>query len=425
MIQVDMTDIIVVGAGAAGFMVARELSRAGKRVIILEARDRIGGRIFPLDEKIFGYPAQGGGEFVHGAAPITRMLCEEAEMTFTNGGQWWNVFDGTPTVSEWVSVHDEMLEEKLRTLEYDMTVTQFLNTYFAGDEHAGLRDMTKRRIEGYDAADPERASVFALRDELLDDGGAHQMNINEGYGKLIAYLEGQCKKQGVQVVLNTAVQAINLIDQQVNISCADGIVYQAEKVIITVPPPILSTIEFTPAIPEKLAAAGKIGFGPVIKILLRFKAKWWTGARERNFGRLFFMFSNEAIPTWWTQYPETHTTLTGWVAGPSAQRLSAHSDDELLEMALVSLSNIFKISIGELRDELVVSKIINWHTDPYARGAYSYATPESATAIAELSKPVEKRLFFAGEALYTGEVGGTVEAALASGQSVAQTILHS
>src|SRR5882724_9260228 len=70
--------IVVVGAGAAGLMAARELARAGQRVIIVEARDRCGGRIYPMPTAEFGYPAEGGAEFVHGEAPVTHGLLREA-----------------------------------------------------------------------------------------------------------------------------------------------------------------------------------------------------------------------------------------------------------------------------------------------------------------------------------------------------------
>jgi monoamine oxidase len=82
--------IVVIGAGAAGLMAARELARAGKRVTILEARDRCGGRIHPLPSAYFGYPAEGGAEFVHGEAPVTHGLLREAgpSLLLIHGTQW-------------------------------------------------------------------------------------------------------------------------------------------------------------------------------------------------------------------------------------------------------------------------------------------------------------------------------------------------
>jgi monoamine oxidase len=139
--------------------------------------------------------------------------------------------------------------------------------------------------------------------------------------------------------------------------------------------------------------------------------------------RMSFMFSKEAIPTWWTQYPEPHATLTGWAAGPRAQSLSQLSEAEILGRALQSLSNIFKVGLDELRGELLVFRVIDWAADPFARGAYSYPTPESDAAIEELLKPVDGKLFFAGEGLYRGEAAGTVEAALSSGKAAAERIL--
>lgn len=416
-------DIVIIGAGAAGLIAARELALAGKKVTVLEARDRAGGRIYPLPEEEFGYPAQGGAEFLHGEARISKEILKAAGATFEHAGEWWSVLDGEPRANEAPTPHDPALETSLKALKHDMPVAAFFDKYLPGEKYANLRRDIFRRVEGYDAADPARFSTFALREEVLGESGWGQLNIKQGYGLLVRYLEEQGAKKGVEILCNKEVKAVDLGGESVTVTCADGSLLEASQALVTVPLPMLQHIAFTPPLSRKLEAAKLIGFGTVIKILLRFKDRWWVRALGQNLERMSFMFSQEAIPTWWTQYPEPHATLTGWLGGPKAQALFASSEAEILGRALQSLANIFKVAVEELRGEMLTSQIIIWSADPFARGAYSYPTPESDAAIDELLQPVGGKLFFAGEGLYRGEATGTVEAALSIGKEAAEQIL--
>jgi monoamine oxidase len=128
--------IIVIGAGAAGLMAARELGRAGRKVTILEARDRCGGRIHPLPSTDFGYGAEGGAEFIHGEAPVTHGLLREAGFSLLPiQGARWTMQDGKLSREDSQDPHEAELHKALQELKHDLTVAEFLRRRFAGPEY--------------------------------------------------------------------------------------------------------------------------------------------------------------------------------------------------------------------------------------------------------------------------------------------------
>jgi monoamine oxidase len=419
-----LTNLLIVGAGAAGLMTARELARAGKGVTIVEARDRCGGRIYPLPVQEFGYPAEGGAEFVHGAALVTRGLMREARLSLLpRAGTRWSTRTGALRPDESPLPFADRFYRALMAVKDDLPIAEFLETHFAEPRYDRLRRVITRTVEGYDAADPRLASTLALRNEwMARDEGQHG-RIAEGFGALIQYLEAECRRHGATIHLGAAVTAIDETRGGIAARCRDGAAFEADAAILTVPPPLLSEIALPSTARERVAAAADIGFGNVVKILLCFATKWWADHGGRDLADLSFLVSDATVPTWWTQHPAGHPVLTGWFAGPKTDGVSSVAASELVEMGLTSLAEIFDLPPDRIRRDLVASRAINWGNDPFARGAYSYATPKTRAARSALRKPDGGAIFFAGEALHAGPDMGTVEAALANGLETARIIL--
>ncbi len=418
-----LPEVIIVGAGAAGLMCAYTLAKSGKRVLILEARDRVGGRIWQVEEG-FGFPIQAGGEFVHGDSAVTHALAQEAGLTYVPmDTEIWRFTDGAFIKGEVETPFQAEVSEILKNLKEDMPIQTFLDTYFAEETYKELREFVLDMAGSYDAADPKRASTFAIKEAWLGGGEWKQGKIKEGYGALVSFLESQCRDMGVEMLFNQEVKHVEVGVHDVTVGCADGKAYAAQKAVITVPLPLLNSIHFKPDLPDKMAAAAHIGFGGAIKINFLFKDRWWADAMASDPKKTVFILSDEAIPTWWSHYPEPWPRLVGWVAGPQAERLKDHSTEAIIDLGLISLAAIFNIKKEVLQEKVVTVNVANWITDPLALGAYSYATPETAAAVAELRKPVDNKLFFAGEALDLGHGASTVDGALASGKQTAEAIL--
>jgi monoamine oxidase len=416
--------IIVVGGGAAGLMAAAELLKQGNRVTILEANDRLGGRIHTIRNASFKRPVEAGCEFVHGDLPLTVELLKAANIEYKpvrgtmtrvgNDGEWKTQDDFTVGWKE--------LMEQMNEVTNDVTVDEFLRRNFSDDKYKQLRTSVLRFAEGFDLADTSKASVLALREEWMEEE-EEQYRVPGGNDQLIRYLEKKCREANGAIHASAMVTSINWKRNEVTILAQNGQTYHGNKVIVTVPLGVLQadtpSINFQPAINDYLNASKKIGFGSVVKVLLQFKESFWE-QRKKNIG---FLFANAPIPTWWTQLPSDFPLLTGWAGGPQAWMLETRDDGTIQQLALQSLSIIFQRSVDDLEDLLTAYEIVNWRNDPFTRGGYSYCTVESVKAQELFSKPLQDTIYFAGEAFYNGPSPGTVEAALASAANVVEKIL--
>jgi monoamine oxidase len=425
----NLYDVIVVGAGASGLMAAYELTLAGKKVAVIEARDRLGGRIHTITNHGFSLPVELGAEFIHGKLELTKTLLKKAGISTTDvKGDLWQKNGHELTLQEDFIEDYSDLEKKCKELKHDIPVSRFIQEYLKEDRFEELRFSLKNYVEGYYAADPSKASTYALCEELTTSDD-EQYRINGGYIQLMRFLAEESLNRGCSFHYSSVVEQINWSRNKQEVITSSGL-FQSGKVLITVPLGVLQQekIRFNPGLIQKMNAARQLGFGPVIKIILEFREAFWkkrelTGKHDLD--NMSFLFSREKIPTWWTIFPLEIPQLTGWLAGPKAEALKNNTNEELLHKSLLALHQIFDIGISFLEQQLKAWEIYNWAVDEFNLGGYAFEVVNGPLIRQTLIEPVSNNIYFAGEALFDGLEIGTVEAALVSGKETAHNMIVS
>jgi len=420
-------DVIIIGSGAAGLMAALELAQAGKRIAVVEAKDHVGGRAHTILDSCFQLPVELGAEFVHGNLELTNLLLKKAGVhQYKVKGDIWQNEDGSLNEQGDFIEDYSALNKKFKELREDISVADFIKDYLSADEFEETRFSLKNYVEGYYAADTHKASTFSLFEEL-NSSDDEQYRIEGGYIKLIDYLYQQCKNKDVDFLLSQPVQEVEWANDHVTVISPQHRL-TAKKVLITVPIGVLQSeaIRFSPATPNIINAAKKLGFGPVVKTLLQFDEPFWKDkhfTQGKDLHKLSFIFSRAVIPTWWTYHPKHVAMLTGWSGGPNAETIKDLSNEEILLNALQSLSEIFGVNNPLLQQKLTGWQVANWVTDPFSCGGYSYEVVDGKKNKQVLRQSVNNTIYFAGEGLYDGPEIGTVEAALKTGRETAFRII--
>lgn len=410
-------DILVIGAGAAGLAAARALSDAGRRVVVLEARGRIGGRVW-TDRSFGPVPVERGAEFIHGARAESWPLIRRAGLQAEPVERWSGrrvVLSPGRLVGPWLL----RVRPDLRRV---FTIEQQLAAY-AGPERSLAEWLAERgysplaahiadlRIAHAYCATPTTISVAELAAELrAADRGPGDYRILGGYDRAI-----ECLAQGLDVRLDTAVTEIRWDESGAELSVGPASQrLQARHVVVTLPLALLQAeaVRFDPPLPEpKRRAIVALAMAPAMKLLLRFAEPFWHP-------QMTFLSAHDPVPVWWT-IRRGAALLTGFVTGPRAARLAAAGPGGAIEQGLAELSAVFGDAPRRL---LVDARVVDWGADEWARGGYSSVPPGAHGQRRVLAEPAGA-LHFAGEATVFASNPATVHGALHSGERAAREIL--
>jgi monoamine oxidase len=420
-----MSDVVVIGAGVAGLAAAGELAHAGLGVTLVEARERMGGRIHTLDPEGAGSPVELGAEFIHGRPrELLGCLADAKTQLEEVTGETACFADGVLSACR-EDGGFELLEELPAVVERegDMSFAEFLARRKADPADAA---QARAYVEGFNAADAERIGIAALaRQQQAEDeiDGDRAWRAVDGYDVLPLFLAQRAEQAGVRIVLRAPVTSIEWRAGRVVVrtESAEAPTIVAERALITLPLGVLQAraVTFVPEPVTIFKAADKMAPGMAERLSLVFRSAFW----EAKMPRMSFLFAREMTPsTWWTQRPRSTPMLTAWFGGPKAAAAQNQEPGQLVANALRSLEQIFALTPGALDDELQSWHMHDWQRDPYTRGAYSYAPVGAVDCSAAMAEPVEGTLYFAGEHTDTTGHWGTVHGALRSGVRAARQI---
>jgi monoamine oxidase len=437
----ESCDVLILGAGAAGLAAARVLKRAGLHVCVLEARDRVGGRILTHYDDRSSVAIELGAEFIHGEAVCTRRLLDEARVAhYEAGGTQWQAQSGRITRAEKFFDRIGRVMRKLDPEQTDRPFSEFLDDKPGGRRLAQDRGLALRFVQSFHGAD---ATVIGARSLAQQGDPAEDQTVTRiarvigGYRPLIDHLLRETEDC---VRLRHVVERVAWEPGTVRVTArADGEarILEARAVIVTLPVGVLQAaarsegaVLFDPDPSPIRNAIDRMAPGVVLRAALLFRDRFWESpdlgglpAHGTLRDAMFVHTPRGRYTIWWTQQPVKAPVLVAWTGGPPADALRALGNAGAIAAALDELSTQLGISRGRIADQFVEGWLHDWSADAYTRGAYAYARVGGASAPQALAAPVSDTLYMAGEAVASHVANGTVEGALASGEQAAYQVL--
>ncbi|XP_053323020.1 lysine-specific histone demethylase 2 [Spea bombifrons] len=412
--------VIVIGAGPAGLAAARQLHNFGIKVMVLEARDRIGGRV--CDDKSFkGVTVGKGAQIVNGCInnPIS-IMCEQIGLKMRTLGEKCDlVQEGgrltDPTIDKRMDFHFNAILDVVAEWRKDKTQNQdaplgdkIQEIYKAFIQESGIQfTEVEEKVLQFHLSNLEYACGSNLdkvsarswdhNEFFAQFAGDHTM-LTDGYSTIMENLA-----EGLDICLKSPVISVDYTNQDIQVTVADGKTFSAQKVLVTIPLALLqkSVIQFNPPLPEKkVKAINSLGAGVIEKVALQFPYRFWDSKIQGAdfFGHIPPDSSKRGLfGVFYDMDPQgKHAVLMSVVTGDAVTAIKDLEDKQVVKQCMVVLRELFKEQDVPSPVKYFVTR---WAKDSWAQMAYSFVkTGGSGEAYDILAEDIQGKIFFAGEA---------------------------